>query len=252
MSENQKKTEASEDEDLQKSLDMALDGMSDLIKAKTDDTSLREMCKDSGTRKKLMKMMKEYAKDDDADDEGDEDEGTEEEDSKMKKSLDEAVEGSEEVIDAVPVLKSFVEVLHTIVQDFSELKKSFNDLSEKQGQTLEIQKSFSSVLEANSNLIKSVSGIAIAEGEKPNKVKGTTLDSGDVLKKSFNGDKDGEKGPSKISLSAVKNELLKSFKDGEIDSKVISKWEMSNYDMKVLPENVLIGLQKKFSIGGEA
>ena len=286
-------------DDLSKALDDSLQGMSDLVKSKSD-ASLRELCSSPTNRKALKKLMKEYAKkdsdedednepDNDEDDEnkmkkgkkseaetesheGESDEDDDDEDEQMsneddedddsekdeddkkkkmppflkkkfKKSLDEAVEENQEVIDAVPVLKSFVEVILAQGEEISTLRKSISSMKDSFESVLELQKSFASVLEINSKLVKSFSDDVSSVAQKPEKVKGVRT-QGDLLTKSFQGE-DGQTKTFPVGL--IRNALLKSFQDGQIDSKVISRWEMSNYRMDTLPASVISIVEKQIS-----
>ena len=108
--------EVIEDEDLKKSLNENLETMDELLKYNTK-TQLREMMKNAKYRKMMADEMKNYKEDEEEDEE-----------NEVKKSLDDVIESNEEVIDAVPVLKSFVEVLEKATDKIGSLTQEVNEL----------------------------------------------------------------------------------------------------------------------------
>lgn len=239
MSEKDKKNQtptegtSTDDNDLQKSLNENLEAMTNLMKSKSDH-EIREMMKDEKMRKKMKKCMKEY--------EDDDEEEENEEKSKMKKSFKNIVSENEEVIDAVPVLKAFVDVLSNVVDGYQMIKSEIADLKGSNEQIMDIQKSFSEVMSSGSEMIKSMQGSLEKVGSAPLPRKGV-INKSDLLQKSF-GEQSNEKNESKYTPAEIKNALLKSAQEKEISGGVLTKYELSHYNPAMVDNVTMSKIQK--------
>jgi hypothetical protein len=222
-----------QDVDLQKSLDDQLASMNGLIKSKkasyTED-EVQEMMKD----KKVQEYMKKngYEKKDDHDDESEEG---------MKKSIvDDIYDEHSEVIDAIPVLKSFSKVLESLSGQVQKIGGAIEDLQKSIDEEQNLQKSFGGVISAQSALIKSISEEIETLGNEPNQVKGK-VNQKDLFKSTLHDSGDQESKIMKASVKQVKSVLLKSFSDGEnwVSTNAVAKWEQSGYNLSAFtPEQI--------------
>jgi len=227
--------------ELQKSLEQNINDLDDILKARSDD--YEEKMKDPKWRAKMKNMIEKAEKmTDEGEDEGEDDEDEKEEKGKgkMKKSLDDVVSENEEIIDAVPVLKSFVKVLEGLTNTVEQLQKSLEENND-------FQKSLAKVALDESKLIKSISDEVEKIAKQPLPVKGK-ISKEQILNKSF-GEETGSMVPSRGDLESVKSILLKSVQDGELSSMEISKWEMYNYNMQALSPKALSVIER--GIGGK-
>ena len=235
-------TEVTKD-DLQKSLDANLAALDANLKV-TSDESIEELLKSEKSRKKIKEKLDEYEKGEDDEDEEDEeeDEEKEEEDEEemkgkgkkkgMKKSLDDTTAVNEEIIDAVPVLKSFVEVLGAFASRLDEVSQTVSELRKSQEDGMEIQKSVGAVLKSTGELLKSMNEDLEAIGATPLPAKGIVKKS-QVLEKSFG--EEGEDLQKSYPLSIVRDTLLKSVQEGTISANAVAKWELARYDINAIP-----------------
>lgn len=221
------------DSEIKKSLDENLEAMNELIKSKDEDADIDALLKSDENRKKIAAKMKGYEKKDEEDeDESEEDESEDEDEapakSKIKKSLEDVVAANDEVIDAVPVLKSFTEVLSQVIDkldEVAELKKSVRDI-------FDIQKSFGATEGSVADLLKSIDERLGQIASTPLPVKGAVRRD-QVLTKSFT--EDGEEMTKSYPMEVVRETLLKSVQAGEISANVVGKWELSGYRFEALP-----------------
>lgn len=231
-----------EDKDLQKSLDDNLETMNDLLKSKKtySKEDMKEMMKD----KKNRSFLKEYMKNDD-DDEGDDEDGKKKkEKEKMKKSFDDIHSEHDEIIDAVPILKSFSKVLEDFGKKLQKIEVATSDLQKSFDDNYDLQKSFGGVISSQSDLIKSIGDNLETIGNTPNRIKGK-IGQQDLLKSDLDNDSQKSSKISTTSLDKVKDVLLKSFHDGEISSKKIAKWEQSRYNFEVFDNKELSIIESK-------
>jgi hypothetical protein len=231
--------------DLTKSLDENLKAMEDLKKSKVDDESFKELMKDKKSRKKMKEMMDEYEKDDEDDDDEDMDDKDDDDKGKkkkkgMKKSLEDSVEENEDVIDAVPVLKSFVTTLNAMAEKMETLEKSIGELKESQDVSQKFQKSMANVVESEAKLVKSMNDMFTNFGKRIPAPKGV-IGKNYLLNKSFGNEQQVQ---PKYNREQVRVALLKSFEDKEISSKVVSVWEMSGYNTAAIPAREMAIIQK--------
>jgi len=224
--EKEEKTEGSEteetvdDKDLKKAIDDEIAKMNTLIKSKSA-VDFSKLAEDPKMKEQMLKALKV------------EDPGTEAEETGLKKSVEAAVESNEEIIDAVPVLKDFGEVLNKAVDAMDEMKTEINELKKSQTDMNELQESFAKVTKDTSELIKSFSSDVEEIGKQPQEVKGK-IGQEDILKKNFDGE--GEEKSIIPPIGIVRDALMKSHEAKEIDAGIISKWEMSGYDARILLE----------------
>lgn len=235
-----------EDVDLQKSLDDDLEKMNDLIKSKK--TLTKEDVQEYMKNKKNKNLFKEYMKGEKNEDE-DEDEGEDEEKMKgkkknMKKSLDDICEEHDEVIDAVPVLKSFSKILEKLGNKFEKIESSLSNLQKSFDENQELQKSFAGVMNSQSELIKSVNSEIKIIGNTPNQRKGKVTTK-DLLKSSLDNDFTPKSKLSGASVEMVKGILLKSVQSKEFSSNSLSKWELSGYNLGSLNKQELSFIESK-------
>jgi len=219
------------EKDLKKTLDTEIEKMDELLKAKSN-VDYDELAKSEEGKKAMAAALKKA-----------EAEEKKPEESEMKKGFEAAVEENDELIDAVPVLKSFGEVLGNVVDMMDELKAEISTLQKSQETTNELQKSFNEITKTSTELIKSFSEEVEEIGSQPQEVKGE-IKKGDILEKSF-----GEDGKLKSILPPVKvmkNALLKSVQEGEIEAGEVSKWEMGRYDPNLLSEETIQIASKHF------
>ncbi len=240
-------TEEVVDESLQKSLDKSLGVMQDLIKSTPEEDDVNELMKSAAGRAKMKKKMAEYDNEEEDDDDDDEKKkkmcgGDHKKTKKMKKSFDEVIEANDEVIDAVPVLKSFVETMSKTLEVLGSISGEISELKKSQDTIQNLQKSMGTVLAGSTELIKSFSAEVEEIAEQAEPVKGVKTKI-EVLNKSFNGGE--EKEESTLPSPEVLGEALqKSFQAGEINGLEISKWEMSNYNPTVLSPKTIQAVSK--------
>lgn len=247
-------------EDLQKSLDSALEVMSDLVKSNGEDSSIRELMSNPKSYSKMKQMMKDFDGDEPDEEEmkkrrehmkkhgsmkgymkgGKEKKGGEYMDAphegietkkknpslpthdymETHKSLDDAISEHEEVIDAVPAFKAFTNVLASVVNDMALIKSSIDEMSQTQDENSEIVKSLANVTSLSSKLIKSTEERLQSIGNTPLPIKGQR----------FN--------PAPGNSSSGAGVLTKSFagEDGEEARKTFSIHAVKNALMKGLEE----------------
>jgi hypothetical protein len=233
---NEEEDNGAEDKDLQKSMDETLKNMSNLLKSSEPETNIAEMLKTAEGKKKLKAMLNE------AEDEDDEEDSEKmcKKNSKMKKSLDDAIEENDQVIDGIPVIGSFAKVLGEVVNSVGMIKSSIADLSTKVEGNLEFQKSLAEVVTAQSQLIKSTDEAVSKMGRLPGSLKGQLGDSKgeEIIAKSFGeGDEDKSEDIFKsgeVPMAVQKELLLKGFQDGELNSTEVSRWESNRYNPEFL------------------
>jgi hypothetical protein len=230
-------TEETEDVNLQKSLDDQLSSMNDLIKSKKTYTEdeMKEMMKD----KKVQEYMKEngYVKKDEEDEE--------DEEEKMKKSLESIDEEHGEVIDAIPVLKSFSKVLETISKQVQKVEGTVANLQKSMDDNIDLQKSFGGVIGAQSELIKSINDEIEALGNVPGKVKGV-ISQKDLFKSALaDDDAENKSKLSSANVEKIRNVLIKSAQEKEISALSVGKWEQTGYDMSVFSKAELETIESK-------
>jgi hypothetical protein len=229
------------DQDLQKSLDDNLEQMNNLLKSKKSlsKEEVDEMMKNP----KNKSLFKEYMKSDK--EEKDEDDDEENEDGeKMKKSFDDIYEDHNEVIDAVPVLKSFSKILETLAKRTLKIETAFNNLQKSFEDNLELQKSFGSVIATQSELLKSMNDEIEIIGNTPNKVKGK-IDQKDLFKSKLDDDNQVQSKVVGANVTKIKDVLLKSFQEGKIGSTKIARWEQQGYDLSVFNKEELSEIESK-------
>lgn len=236
------------DQDLQKSLDDNLNEMNDLLKSKKSYSKddMKEMMKNPKNRKLAHEFMKGYGKEEGDDDDDDDDKMKGKKKNNIKKSFDDILNEHDEVVDAVPVLKSFCDILEGFGERLAGIEKSNSELQKSIEDNYDLQKSFGGVIGAQSVLIKSISEDLDLIGGSPNPVKGKLTQS-DLIKSRLD---DSPKSSSKLqgaSREVLRDALLKSFKAGEMDSKSISKWEQSGYDASVFSKSELSTIESKLS-----
>jgi hypothetical protein len=228
--------EGDNEKDLQKSLDENLDKLNTLMKSKKklSKKEVEEMMKD----KENKKLFKEYMKDGEEEDDDEE----EEEDKKVKKSFDEIEDNHGEVIDAIPVLKSFLDAITEVAKKINKIEGKVETLVKSFDDDAEIRKSVNDVISSQSALIKSINEDIKVIGNQPLKVKGKITQQ-DLIKSDLDNDNLSLK--KSVTISTIKNVLMKSFQDNEITAGLISKWEMSGYNMNVFSKNQLALIESK-------
>lgn len=230
-------TNKTSEDNLQKALDESLKGVQDLLKSKKNEDELEEKMKDPKEREKMKKLMKKYEEDEDDDeDDEEEDEGK----SKMKKSLDSFVEENQEIFDAVPILKSFVNILDNLMDSVHDLNKKIDE-----GNTM--QKSIAEVVVSESTLLKSFAEELEKIGNTPLPKKGV-ISKDQILNKSF-GETSGTQ--TQINPMAVKNILLKSANEKEIPAGEVTRYELSRYNFGSLHPKTQQLVMSKLNIGGD-
>jgi len=251
--------------DLEKSLDENLEKMNEIIKSKDSNVNVQEMLKTEDGRKKLEEALikakkkpvlpedeDEEEEEEEMDGEDDEDEEKEEEEEEMKgkkkskgkikksaseDTLENFVNQNDEIIDAVPVFKSFCEVVSKLIGEVKMLKSKVDEVSEKVEDGIEIQKSFANVVSTESQMIKSINEVINKVSKKPAPVKGV-INKSQILSKSFGGDdEEGEDMLKSTNPAIVKNAIMKAFESGKVSGNSLSKWEMSRYNVDVLTAN---------------
>jgi len=243
--------EVLEKDELQKSLDDNLAALDATLKSGTE-TSIDDMLKSKSARKKIKAKLDEYEEDDDNEDE-DEDEGSDDDEDedkeeaaskkKMKKSLKDVVEANEEVIDAVPVLKSFVDLFKSFIDEVAELRKA-------NVENTTIVKSLSSTIVAEGAMLKSINEEIHNIGEMPTPVKGK-VSKEDILEKSFSDEVTKEVDMLKsLPVSRIQDELLAGHSEGSISANAVSKYELSGYNLAAMPVKDLNALRARISKGG--
>jgi hypothetical protein len=239
-------TDEGDDQDLEKSLDEQLDL---LQKSKSnEDEDVKEMMKNPEKRKKAMKYMKEY--EDEGDDEGDDDEdkdkmkGKKKKD-KMKKSidLDDAIEEHEDVIDANPILKSFVSVLEKLGNSFDILKSEVQDLKEVSEKNEVISKSMKDAIVTEGEMIKSLKSEIENVSAAPKKVKGV-FNANTLLKKSFETEEENQ--TPTLNNGVVKAFLIKSAQEKKVTFNEFAKWEQGGYNYNALSPQTLQLIKSEF------
>jgi len=234
--------ENQEDTDLKKSLNENLEKMSELTKS-SKNVDIEELMKDASTKKKI----KAYMKKENNNEEEEEVEEENEKKTKVKKSLDETIEENDEIIDGIPVMKAFTEVLSKVVDVVDILKSKLDEIDENVNNNNEIVKSMGEVIKSESELIKSTSEAIDKIGNKPEKKKGVIKES-DILSKSFNNE-DGS-GEKKLSPQLIKSAVMEGFEKGKVSSNSLSKWELKNYDISVFNDTEL-NFIKSYIEGGK-
>ena len=236
--------------DLQKALDVNLETMNSLLKAGSKKSEIEEHLKDPETRKKVKDMMSKYDKDEDeeeAEEEDEEEEAPKMKHSKIKKSLDEVVEENEEVIDAVPVLKSFANVIDQMVESVEMMKSKLDSICDAVESHGEIQKAFAEMVKTESAMLKSVHTAVEAYGKKPQPKKGVVSGS-EVIQKSFNNEDGNE---DVIHPALVKSALLEGFKEGKVAQNSIAKWEIGRYNFDLLSDSEKLFVKSFVSKGAK-
>ena len=214
-------------DDLKKSVDESIQKMNDLVKSKGSETDVKELMKNPAMRKKMKKAMKEY---EDSDEEEDDDEEMD-----AKKSLDSVIEANEELIDAAPVLKSFIGIIDSAISEITELRKSINDIKDSQEEANEIQKSFCEVIKGTSDLVKSMEENFETVGNQPKQRKGVLNKSEIQTQERFEKSGDGERNVP-INLHPYKGLMLKSAQEGKLESGLLGKVELAGFDIRRLQE----------------
>jgi len=227
-----------EEKDLQKALDENLEAMNNLIKAKSkfSKKDIEEMMKDKESRKLAKEYMK---KSDEGGGEEDEDEAEEEaKKEEAKKSFDD-LDQNAEVVDAIPILKSFYEVQKKIFKKINEVQSKVEVLQKSLDDESDVVKSFADVLTSQSDLIKSINGDVEVIANQPLPRKGK-IDKNDILKSGLESEPD-----KNIPVAKIKGILMKSYKDEEIEMSEIAKWEQSNFNLGVLKKSTLALIDSK-------
>ncbi len=232
------------DKDLQKSLDDNLEEMNSLIKAKKtySEDDMKEMMKSKKNRGLFKEYMKEHEKDDENDDENE----SENKNEKMKKSFENIYNDHDEIIDAVPVLKSFCEVLEDFGKKLNKIEKTNENLQKSLDDNFELQKSFGSVMASQSELIKSINEDIEEIGNTPLPVKGK-VNQRDLFKSALDDNNVPTSKLSVASINDVKEILLKSFQEKEISGNSIAKWEQGGYNMAIFNKKELSHIESKLS-----
>lgn len=245
--------------DLVKALDENLEAMGALLKAKKGDEQLsfNDLLKDEKMRSKMREKLAEYDKDESdvedeaaaegetAEEEADEKEAKEEKEdmkgkkSKMKKS---DAESLDEIIDAVPVLKSFVSSLEALSAKLDKVEAA-------QAEQSALQKSMADVLSVSGNLIKSLNSDIEGALSRPAPRKGV-ISQDDLIQKSFGGDKPAEDDMLKsLPIEQIRDELLKAVTDRQISPNSVSKWELSGYSLAAIPTKDFLVLKNRIKGG---
>lgn len=267
---SKEKTSSTESpEDLKKALDDNLAAIEENLKKSKgkDDEDLKEMMKDKGTRKKLKEALSEYDDEDDEDEEGEDkgrermgDDGDDDEDdqeeapkgkSKMRKSIESLVDADEEIIDAVPVLKSFLSIVSKQAEVIEDLSAQVQDLRKSFTEGLELQKSIAAGVKSEGALLKSLADEIDSFGEEvPATPKGKLTPEGSTLEKSF---RDKEGNVKTYHVPTVQQILMKSFQEtgNQALQKEISKWELSRYNMNMLSPATLAMVDRNLKAGGD-
>lgn len=269
MSKEKERSSQESPDDLKKALEDNLSAIEEnLQKSKKSPSELKEMMKDKGTRKKAREALSEYEDDDEDDEEGEEnekekmgDEGDDDSDDaddkgfggkrKMKKSIESLVDDNEEIIDAVPVLKSFLSIVSRQAEVIEDLSSQVSDLKKSFDESMDLQKSIAAGVKSEGDLLKSLSDEIDSFGaEVPAAPKGQIIPQGSVLEKSF---KDREGNTKTYSVPVVQQILLKSFQESGNAAlqKEIAKWEMSRYDMRMLSPATLAIVDRNLQAGGD-
>jgi len=244
LSGRQEEIENQEEVDIQKSLDENLAEMNDLLKSKK--TLSKEDVAEYMKNPKNKNLFKEYMKGEDEEEEEEEDDNEDEEkkekmrSKKMKKSYDNLVD--DEIVDAVPVLKSFIDIFQNFDKRLHKIEKSTSDLQKSIEDNLDLQKSFGNVLKSQAELIKSMNDEIEIIGSQPAPVKGI-VNQQDLFK-SVLSDQAKTKLVS-VNKTKMKDVLLKAFEAGEVSGMSIAKWEQSNYNLGVFNPEELAKIESK-------
>jgi len=219
-----------EDKDLKKALDDNLEALSKSLEEQGADDNLQELLKTEEGRKKVEEMLKSTKKKDDEEEEDDEDDDEEymSGKGKMKKSFDDEIEEHEDVINAIPIVKSFAEIVGKLVDKFEKLEKSIKVMEDKREKQTEIMKNMGNVIAASSELIKSTNDTIESIGETPQQIPGKKGE--EKVRETFLKSEDG----NKITHAQIKNALIKGMEAGKINSGEITRWEISHYNINQL------------------
>jgi hypothetical protein len=218
--------------DLQKALEENLSTMNDLIKAKKDklsDKDIEEMMKDKDNRNKVKEYMKKSTK---AKAEKEDDDEDEEEEDIEKAFKD--IDSNADVVDAVPILKSFKDIQKNLLKKVSEVNVKLETLQKSIEENAEFNKSFAGVLTSQADLIKSINEEVEVIAGQPFPRKGK-INKEDIIKS----DLENEEGHKKVSVNKVRDILMKSYEDGKIEMSEVARWEQSNYNINVLRKSTL-------------
>jgi len=221
-----------QDVDLQKSLDENLEAMNTLLKAKNKKEYSEEEIKEMMKNKKAKEYMKKELKNED---------DNEDEDDDVNKSFS---DDGAEVFEADEFLKSIEKKLNSLIKSVKEISETVEDLQKSFNENQDLQKSFGGVLSSQSELIKSINEEVEKIGSAPTPVKGV-VNKSDLFKSALGDNFEEESKLLKSSVGKVKQVLLKSFQDGEINGTSISRWEQSGYDLSVFSKEEIEKIESK-------
>jgi hypothetical protein len=257
-------------DDLGKSLDDNLEKMSQILKSKPD-SELRELLSDPKTRSKLKGLLK---SDDDEDDDDEEDESyMKKGKKKMKKSkknidadfnksqddFDDAVSKNAELIDAVPVVGDLVKCMQSMIKSVNALSIQASESIEKSERMVALTESMAAVIGDQSEMIKSTNELVEELADEPGYIPGNagqaSVHKGQIMRKSGHSPEGSEKGNAILKsvssqpVGILKSVLLAGFKEGKVTSNSLSKFEMSNGDIKYLNADEIAYVHSKTTGG---
>lgn len=223
--------------DLMKALDDNLEAMNMILKAKKDKLSkkdIEEMMKDKENRK----LVKEYMKKSKGKD-GEDEEEEEEEEEDTNKSIEE-LDSNAEIIDAIPVLKAFKKVQENLFEQIKEVNEKMETLQKSIDDNAELSKSFANVLASQVDLVKSINEDVEIIASQPFPRKGK-ISTQDIIKSGL----EGEDPKKTIPLAKIKNILIKSVQEGDIEMVEVARLEQNNFNLGVLKKSTLEIIESK-------